>query len=790
MFIQLRKYFLLFTLLILSACTAGSTSTLAGTHGQILLWHSWNEEETATLARILNKFNEIYPDVDVISQAVPANELLSRYEQSASSGIGPDLFIGPNNWLMPLADQHLIQDLRPYAPATEEYLSRAVASLTYNEGLYGLPLALRPMALYYNTQMVTTPPATLDDWLIQAANENPSALNTNFKPAFWGIQAFGGQLFDEDSRIVLDQGGFANWLSWLKTAQDSPGMILSPDEATLRDLFFSGKAAFYTGNPDDLPAARAALGRENVAVAVLPAGPNGPSGPLLDVEAIYFNHATPPPQTETAVLLAKFLTNANQSATLMREIGRVPANRTVKVDPRIYPAEAGFAAQARTAVAYPNLPQMEPITAGGDDVYKAVLQGVIEPTEAAAFSQDINLAFGFDVTEPENDQCTQEGILRIWHPWSGRLAAGLNKLAADYAIDCPDLLILVSQISENELRDLYTQSRIDEGRYTLPDLVLGYSTWLIPFVQAQSIQPITTLISAETRQRYLPSALNTLIIGEDLYGLPYWLQMETLYYNNELASDPPATLDELLQQATSEKSAALPTNFIESYWGANGYNVQLFTEDYRLALADTGFVDWLNWLLQAQAAPGIFLDENYVLLQTAFYSGDAAFLVGPTSALGELEASMSNDQLRVANLPSGPDGEAAPWLQTTAFFVTNGIQDTQRELALSFVNFATNRANQTDLMTESRLVPANINVSTENDPVMNNLIQQANKAFVPPNVPQITAVHQYGNSVYLDVLSERKDPQTAVCDFTRTIDRANNFPVTPEDLPAGCREQN
>ncbi|MGB5059197.1 MAG: hypothetical protein WBO48_10890, partial [Candidatus Promineifilaceae bacterium] len=93
------------------------------------------------------------------------------------------------------------------------------------------------------------------------------------------------------------------------------------------------------------------------------------------------------------------------------------------------------------------------------------------------------------------------------------------------------------------------------------------------------------------------------------------------------------------------------------------------------------------------------------------------------------------------------------------------------------------------LMTESRLAPANINVSTENDPVMNNLIQQAKKAFVPPNVPQITAVYQFGNAVYLDVLSGRKDPQTAVCDLTRSVDRANNFPINPEDLPADCREQ-
>lgn len=780
---------LLFLLLLLSACRSSSGTGLSEQHGQILLWHSWTEAETASLTQIVTNFNEIYPDVYVISQSVPPEELLSRYQRAANLGLGPDLIIGPNDWLTSLADQQLIQDLEPYQPSTEEYLSGAVQTLTYKDKLYGLPLALRPMALYYNTQMVSQPAATLDEWLNQAANGLAVGLNTSFRSAVWGVQAFGGDLFDEEGRVVLDQGGFANWLNWLKNAQDAPGMILSRDETSLRNLFFTGKAAYYTGNPDDLAAAQEALGADNVAVTVLPAGPIGPSGPLLDVEAIYFNHASPPAQTETAVLFAKFLTNASQSATLMREISRVPANRTVKVDPRLNPGVAGFAAQARTAVPVPNIPQMNTLVTRGNDTYRAVLEGVADPGEATVLlTNQVNEVYGFGAVAAPQPACTATGVLRVWHPWTGKLAQTINQLADDFSAACPDATVLVTQISERALYNLYTAVRVDDGQYSLPDLIVGSSTWLVPFAEAQSIQPITDRISNEIRQRFIPASLNTLTVGNNLYGLPLWLQFETLYYNSALVNDPPANLDNLLQPATPETSAALPINFLDAYWGGPAYGAQLFNAESRLALADTGFVNWLDWLLQAQEAPGIFLDENSVLLQTTFYSGGAALLVAPTTALGDLETALGSDQLRVAKLPTGPDGAASAWLQTAAFYLTPGRPETQQTLALAFAEFATNRDNQNTLMRTARLVPVNINVSTENDPIMANLVQQVTGAFVPPNIPQITAVLDYGDQVYLDVFSGLKDPVTAVCDFTRHVDQANGFSVAPEDLPAICRE--
>lgn len=770
-------------LLFLTAC-----QTTASNRGKILLWHNWSEAEAETLTGILQKFDEIYPDLTVISQAVPPAELWQRYEQAARLGLGPDLLIGPGEWLVPLAEQKLIQELQPYAPRTEDYLSGAVESLTYQNGLYGLPLALQPVALYYNTNLVETPAATLDEWLAEAANGRAVALNTNFWSAFWGIQAFGGELFDETGRVVLDQGGFANWMGWLNSARTAPGMILSRDTDSLRDLFFSGRAAYYTGAPDDLTAARAALGADAVAVAMLPAGPNGPAGPLLDVEAIFFNHAASPQQTQQALLLATFLTNATQSTTLMREIGRVPANRAVQVDPRLHPAEAGFAAQARTAVPVPNLPQTNLATSRGDDIYRSVLEGVLDVNEATLLlTNEVNDAFGFPPLETTPAVCQTAGTLRIWQPGDGRLAAALEQLAAEYMRLCPGVSILLSEQPAAEIAATFSRPQSGQAPSDGPDLILGPGSWLVPFVAAETIQPLNGLLSPEMRQRFVPAALSTLEVEANLYGVPYWLEIAVLYYNNRLVSDPPVTLAELRQKASEGVKVALILDFQQAYWGAAAFGARLFNPEFRLSLVETGFVNWLDWLAQAQREPNILLFGEAEAAQEAFLTGETALLIASSSALGVLEAGMPAGALRVTRLPAGPQGEARPWLQSAAFYLVAGLVEEQQTLALAFVEFATNSANQTTLMTQTRLTPANVNVNSESAPIISGFLQSVSTAYVPPNVPQMTAVLQNGQDLYGAVLDGAADSLAIACEFVRRVDAANGFSTAPTDLPPDCQ---
>ena len=153
-----------------------------------------------------------------------------------------------------------------------------------------------------------------------------------------------------------------------------------------------------------LPTMQEVLGEDVVGVAPLPAGPVNPSGPLLQSETLMFNAASSPAQTELALLLAEFLTNVEQQTKLARQIGRVPANSLVEVDPRVSPAVAAFVAQTKTAVFIPNVPQIFDVIYLGDETYKQALEGVVSASEAVEqLAERVNARYGFEGNESNED---------------------------------------------------------------------------------------------------------------------------------------------------------------------------------------------------------------------------------------------------------------------------------------------------------------------------------------------------------------------------------------------------
>lgn len=352
--------------------------------GQVELWHGWEGQEEAALKAAVAVFNDQYPELTIQITAKRFDELRDQFSAAVAAGEGPDLIIAPNEWVGPLAQAGLIKPIDELIEPQwlDRYFPAAVDALRFKKDLYGLPVAVQLVAMYYNSEQVEHPAATLEDWLAQAAEGRAVALNTGFYHAFWGITAFGGRLFDENGRVVLDQGGFAEWLDWLYAAQDAPGMFLDTDYAKLKALFLTGEAAYYVDAAWAADELRSALGVERLAVAPLPAGPAGPAGPLLNVEALLFSSAAADEQTELALKLADFLTDVQVQSLLMQEAGHIPVN--VHVDASADPVVSGFMAQARTAVPFPNIAEMRAVWTPGSDAYFKVLEGLQGGQEAAA----------------------------------------------------------------------------------------------------------------------------------------------------------------------------------------------------------------------------------------------------------------------------------------------------------------------------------------------------------------------------------------------------------------------
>jgi maltose-binding protein MalE len=270
-----------------------------------------------------------------------------------------------------------------------QFVPTAVSSLRYQGQLYAYPEGARSLALFYNPKLVPHPPQTLDDLLLMVDLDHQFAMPLTFFYAFWGIEAFGGSLFDENNVAVLDQGGMANWLEWLRDAATRPGFVFTEKRAPAEDLFIQGKAAFLVSGSWSLPRLYAALSKDEIAVTLLPAGPANVAKPILEVEAFMFNPAVDADRLQAGLAFARYVTNrANQQRLLATGV-HVPANVTVNASQD--PVINALRDQTHATVPAVQDHAWDVVLANGDALYQETVLGN-RPTGAAvaAFTKLVN----------------------------------------------------------------------------------------------------------------------------------------------------------------------------------------------------------------------------------------------------------------------------------------------------------------------------------------------------------------------------------------------------------------
>ena len=405
-----RQFSLIGSLLLLLLICIGCQADVADDelNGRITLWHSWSPSEFVILNAALEEFQELHPEVRITAVSLPEEQLLESLYDAGNDGLGPDLFLGQDRWLGDLVENDLIRPLPTEYNLESLTTSRNFEITQYKGKNYGLPLSLLPHALYYNKAIVDQPANTLDDLLQEASDGKSVAFVPRFEEAYWGIQAFGEGLFDEEQNFTLAQSGFEEWLIWLDEAQRASGVILNIDDTSLLELFTQGDIAYYVANPGKQAQIEALLPEDSTftyGVATLPSGPFDAAGPLLPAETIMLYTHSSSNQAEIANALAQFLTNQQQSIRFMRALNIVPANPNVQVDVRIYPIVFGFSQQAKTAVVLPNEISSTSLKTAGDRAYVSVLSGSLTPIEAVCrFGQEVVAIEGYapiKVTLPE-----------------------------------------------------------------------------------------------------------------------------------------------------------------------------------------------------------------------------------------------------------------------------------------------------------------------------------------------------------------------------------------------------
>lgn len=393
---KLHQFILILVVALLTGCqaTQPTDNTLRGT---ITLWHSWSEEEAKILEQIVGEFLKVNPDVNVNVVAFPPERILEQFTQAGEDGLGPDLLLGSSDWIPKLADGGLLREIKI---DDQQFENTALKVSGYQDKVYGLPISFFPQATFYNRDLVDQPPSTLEDLLSEAEAGKVVAINQLFEDSYWGIQAFGEGLFDEQGNFSLVDSGLIEWFEWLHQAQNESGFILSNDIQGMQDLFTRGEIAYYISGSQNLAGLMAGLGEDKLGVNTLPSGEHGPAGPLLLADAILFFAHSSPEQIRISNALANFIVSPKSNISFIRLLNRVPANPNVQVDSRLYPEISKFVQQTKSGVYLPSNLDREQFFEAGTRALTKVLSNIQTADEAAcSFASEI---INFQNYAPEN----------------------------------------------------------------------------------------------------------------------------------------------------------------------------------------------------------------------------------------------------------------------------------------------------------------------------------------------------------------------------------------------------
>lgn len=350
-----------------------ATSELQPEKGAVLtLWEDKEAKQWAT--EIAAAFKAKY-NVEVKIEEVPAPDQAGRLTTDGPAGTGADVVLFPQDKLGDAASAGLLLPNDVFAKdVTARTQKNAIEASTYKGVLYGYPKSVETYALYYNKDLIPTPPKTWDDVIAFAKTFNDEkarkyAIMWEVKTLYYdyafmapyGAYVFGAKGTDSGD-IGLNSSGAVKGLTYMQSLRS----ILPPKVADLTfdiktQLFADGKLAMNIDGPWSISSFKNKI---NLGVAPLPDLPEGKkSVSFSGVRSYYVNTYTKYPKA--ARLLANFLTTKENQLSCYQKTGILPANIEASEDSVIKADtfSSAFLSQFGSSEIMPSIPAMASVWA-------------------------------------------------------------------------------------------------------------------------------------------------------------------------------------------------------------------------------------------------------------------------------------------------------------------------------------------------------------------------------------------------------------------------------------------
>jgi arabinogalactan oligomer/maltooligosaccharide transport system substrate-binding protein len=355
---KLSFFFLMFALVLTSACSndAGSATSTGNTTAQskfelaferldteltpepgasLLIWES--KEARPFVEAIMKEFTEIY-GVEVKMEELGTMDQIGKFELDGPAGLAADVLTTSQDQLGKAASAGLILPNDEFEDVTRaEHEDVAIAAASYQDKLYGYPIKVMTYAMFYNKDLISEPPSTLEEVTAFAKTFNDPDRNKYAfmfdAPFFYFSYPFvgstGGYIFGNNGTDPGDiglnnEGAIKGMEAFAELHKEvlpvSAGDIASDIKTT---LFSEGSLAMNVTGSWLIDTFRQA--GVNFGVAPIPAIGGKDSVTLSQVNSWYVSAFTKYPNA--AKLFARFASTRTAQLLNYERTGAIPTNK-------------------------------------------------------------------------------------------------------------------------------------------------------------------------------------------------------------------------------------------------------------------------------------------------------------------------------------------------------------------------------------------------------------------------------------------------------------------------------
>jgi arabinogalactan oligomer / maltooligosaccharide transport system substrate-binding protein len=351
--------------LSLAACSSssGGTTEGGGEKVNLVVWESL-EGRAEFIKQAGEAYTAKHPNITIEYKNVELGDAPGQIALDGPGGVGPDVFAAGSNVIGNLVvGGHILPVNDPQA-LKDQLEEGAIKAVTYDEKVWGVPVTIDTIALYYNKKYVTDPPKTWEDVIKFAQKfnaENPGKHGIAFSPNSYYASPF---LFQAPDSLLFGPTGDdpkkpnlntdvarkgLKQLTELRKVLNIPGDDL--DAAVTDTLFESGQSAMtLTGSWNTAPFTDAKV---DFGVTTMPAlaGSDKPAGAFVNSRSMFVSAYSEHPKE--AADFAAFLASPEMLKLAYEITGSIPSAK-IEVGGE---AVAGLIAQSAYAFPSPSIPE-------------------------------------------------------------------------------------------------------------------------------------------------------------------------------------------------------------------------------------------------------------------------------------------------------------------------------------------------------------------------------------------------------------------------------------------------